>query len=164
MTTKRLTPRRTTLEKRRAEVMALIVEGVKDAEVARRFSVSREAVSKFHERHAEEIGKAQAIVERRVEDFAISNRVNRVMEYQSLYDATHDWQEEHGLSEVAQRFDAKTGNLIGETVTLNKSVIDAKHLILEAVARELDQLPRGTNGAQQAVIINIIRDEPRLGV
>ena len=78
MTAARLTKRRTVLERHRAEVISLVMEGRTDAQVARFYQVSREAVSRFRERHADELTAIQLKVDQQIEDYAIAQKVNRI--------------------------------------------------------------------------------------
>lgn len=78
MTTARLTKRRTSLEKHSEEVVALLLTGSTAPYIAEKYSVSREAVRKFIQRHAEKLSALEAEVAKRVEDYAIADKVERI--------------------------------------------------------------------------------------
>lgn len=78
MTTKRLTNRRSTLNKRAEDVIADIIEGLSGADIARKYGVSRAGVLYFERRFAATILQAKAEVGRQVEDYAIASKINRI--------------------------------------------------------------------------------------
>lgn len=82
MTTPRRTARRTKLEKRRQDVIALIVEGKGSREIARIIGCARDSVHSFQARHAEEIDALRRELEQRVEAYAITKQVNRIRDAQ----------------------------------------------------------------------------------
>ncbi len=78
MTQPRATKRRTTLEKHRDDVLAFIVDGKTDREIAAHFNVNRSSVWRFYDRHQEEIDALSLEVLRQVTDYAIADKVKRI--------------------------------------------------------------------------------------
>jgi hypothetical protein len=76
MTTARLTKRRTSLEKHKDEVIALLLTGSTPAQIAEKYHVSKAALTKFQQRHCDRLAALHAEVERQVSDYAIAEVVN----------------------------------------------------------------------------------------
>lgn len=143
MTTRRLTTRRHKLEKQRTEILDMLTAGKTQAEVARVTKVSREAVSKFVERHLEELTARTEAIEAEAANFAISNKVWRIGEYQSLYST------------------AKAEIDVAEDTYGKVAAVKAASSALKAVAEELGQLPKAdiTLNVQNNVV-NLSWGEP----
>ena len=148
-----------TRPKIRAEVIAWMIEGVRDAEIARRVGMTREAIYRFRQRHEAEIAPVVAEIERQITDAAIADKVNRIL------DADRDYRR---LGEVIEaraadaRYDEpgyRSGVMVhqlkqigsgrnAETVDeykVDTALIAERRALRREVAEELDQLPRGNN-------------------
>lgn len=123
-----------------------MIEGIPDAEIARRIGASREAVYHFRKRHPEVIEPVAAEIERQIIDFAIANKVNRIAELQHLYDMTRKEVDEYGITIVEERteYDRDGSSTVIKTRDYRSSLVKEARAILSQVAEELDQLPRGT--------------------
>ena len=91
MTTPRLTKRRTSLEKHKDEVIALLLTGYRPTQIIEKYQVSKNALMKFQNRHADRLQALYAQVERQTSDYAIADVVRVI----AGMDA--DWQ---GLGQV----------------------------------------------------------------
>lgn len=157
MTQARATARRTSLEKHKDEVIALLLTGWNQEQVATKYKVNPSSVHRFIDRHSDKLSALQAEVTRQVEDLAIANKVNRLMILEDLVDKSQVWLAEHTLSETTTRFD-EDGNIVGETIRYRSDAVNAIRGLLKAAAEELDQLPRGTGSAQGVVREVIFRE------
>ena len=128
-----------TRPKVRAQVIAWMIEGVSDSEIARRVEMSREAVYHFRQRHQAEIVPVAAEIERQIVDYAIASKVNRIRELDALYTEIRSWLGEHSLSEKTY---SEGG---GVTIKLRSDAVAALRGLMRDAASELDQLPRGNN-------------------
>ena len=124
MTTARLTKRRTTLEKHRSEVLDMLLDGAKPADIAKRHKVSIEAVMKFQQRHAETINTQVAAAEEKADIHRVSRKAYRIGEMQGLYDTS------------------KAEINLAEDTSGKVAAIKTALSILHAAAEELGQLPR----------------------
>lgn len=86
MTQARATKRRTTLEKKRELVLADLVNGMTQAQVAAKYSVHPTSVHRFAERYSDKLTELSLAVEARVEDYAIASKVNRIAALQDRWD------------------------------------------------------------------------------
>jgi hypothetical protein len=93
MTQARATKRRTSLEKHKDEVIALLLTGWKQADIAVKYKVDDSSVTRFVHRHVDLLDALHAEVERQTTDYAIASVVNVI----AGMDA--DWQ---GLGKVQQ--------------------------------------------------------------
>lgn len=141
MTVARRTKRRNRLEKQTQEVITDLLNGMTQAEVARKYAVATSSISDFAVRHAEEITSRAIAVERQAADYDISAKVWRIAQAQADYNRVSDWVDEHSLSERTVRYD-KDGNEVGETVRLRKDALDTLRQYRREVAEELGALPR----------------------
>lgn len=78
MTQARATKRRTTLEKNATAVIAELVDGKTQYEVAKHFSVHYSSVMRFVDRHAQEIEELRARIAKEAEEYTIAAKVNRI--------------------------------------------------------------------------------------
>lgn len=124
MTARRITGRRHKLEKQRIDVLDMLTSGKTQAEVARITKVSREAVSKFVERHASELIARTEAIEADAANYAISSKVWRIGEYDDLYAR------------------AKAEIDLAEDTYGKVAAVKAASGALRAVAEELGALPR----------------------
>lgn len=141
MTTKRLTQRRTRLEKHFPEVFSDLVSGVTQPEIARKYGVDPSAVAYFKRRNAEALEKAMSEVVDYTRDVSIANKEWRIREAQGDYDKVIDWLTEHSMTERTVRWD-KDGNEVGETIRIRKDALDLLKGYRREVAEELGQLPK----------------------
>ncbi len=105
-------------------MLDLLTAGKTQADVARIHKVSREAVSKFAERHAEELITRTEAIEAEAANYAIASKAWRIGEYDSLY-AT-----------------AKAEIDLAEDTYGKVAAVKAASGALRAVAEELGALPR----------------------
>ena len=181
MTTPRLTKRRTSLEKHKDEVIALLLTGYKPVQITEKYQVSKNALMKFQQRHADRLAALHAEVERQTTDYAIALKVNRIA---ALDDR---WQRMRHLIEARAtdtRYSDEPGYETGLMVHQLKAVgrgddfqlvdlyVTDNGLLAEmraterAAAEELAQiqgLPKDGINIEKA-IINIHRGVPELGV
>lgn len=141
MTTKRVTQRRTKLEKNKPEVISMLVHGSNESQVAARYHVDPSAVTRFVQRHAVEIQGITEVIEANARENLIADKTWRITESQRQYTAVDEWLQEHGLSQRSVRYD-KDGNEVGETISLRKDALDALRSYRREVAEELGALPR----------------------
>ena len=137
--TKKVTKRPLSRPRVRADVITWMIEGIPDAEIARRIGASREAVYHFRKRHPEVIEPVAAEIERQIVDYAIASKVNRIRELDALYQEIRSWLGEHSLSEKTY---SEGG---GVTIKLRSDAVAALRGLMRDAASELDQLPRGNN-------------------
>lgn len=74
----------------RSKVIASFLELQSDAEIARKFSVSRQAIGAFRKRHEAELLAAASEVERQVTDFTIASKAQRIAELRWLEQRTRE--------------------------------------------------------------------------
>jgi hypothetical protein len=141
MPPKRVTQRRTRLEKHFTDVFSDVLAGLNQQEIARKYKVTPAAVSLFKTRNSEVIEQALKEVGYKTREAAIADKQYRIMEAQNDYNTIEEWLGEHGLSERTVRYD-KDGNEIGETIRFRKDLVDARRQLRRDVAEELGQLPR----------------------
>lgn len=142
--------------KTRKQVEAWILEGVKDAEIARRVGVHRSAIFRFRQRHIEDIAPAVEQVEKQIADAAIADKVRRIL------DADEDYRRLGSVIEARAndtRYDEpgyKSGVMVhqpkqigsGKSATLvdeykvDTALIAERRALRRAVAEELGALPR----------------------
>ena len=142
----------------RADVEAWILEGVTDAEIARRVGVHRSAIGYFRKRHAAELASHIAAVERRIEDAAIADKVQRILDADSDYQrlgqviaarASDTRYEEPGyktgtmVHQYRMVGGGKNARLVDE-YKVDAALIAERRALRRQVAEELDQLPRST--------------------
>lgn len=146
----------------RAQIKALILEGVSDSEIARTIGgVTRQAIFAWRKRHAAELAPVIAAMEKSIEDYAIAQKVRRI--------AAMDDRWQRGMQLIAVRAgDARfkepgyeTGlmvhrlKVIGSgkfTETVDEYAVDTGLLasllaLEEKAAAEMGQLPRAESAA-----------------
>jgi hypothetical protein len=153
--------------KTRKQVEGWIVEGITDAEIARRVGVHRSAVGFFRRRHAASIAPAIAEIERRIEDAAIADKVRRILDadadYQKLgqviearaSDTRYDepgYQTGVMVHTLKQIGTGKNAELVDE-YKVDTAVIAERRALRREVAEALDALPRGTD--KTAIQVNV---------
>jgi len=132
----------------RKKVEAWILEGVKDAEIARRVGVHRSAIFRFRQRHEAEVTAAVAEVERQISDYAIANKVQRIADLDMLRSKAIAELDENGYA-----WDEPTK--YGTKRKVSGAVADLKSTLHQA-AEELGELPRPDVNINNNVLI--IRD------
>jgi len=162
MTTRRVTARRTSLEKHQDEVIALLLTGSTAPEIAAKYKVQRESVWRFMKRHEDRLAALQQAVTKQVEDYAIAHQVNRVAELQFLYDLTRNEVDEFGVTIVERRIETQgKGDDAIETVIETRdyraSLVKEARGLLHQAAEELGQLPKGDGAHASASVVNIVR-------
>ena len=151
MTTPRLTARRTVLERHRAEVISLVMDYT-DAQVARFYQVSREAVGKFRERHADEIAQERARLDAAVLDQTIAEKAARIAAKNQRWHLLEQVREaranggtgmETGL--VVKQYKAvgvgKDMRLV-EEYKVDDGLLGALHQLEDGAAREMGHYPK----------------------
>ncbi len=124
MTVARRTKRRTRLEKQTQEVIGDLLDGMSQANVARKYAVATSSVSDFAVRHGEEINRRAEAVETDSAVHQISSKVWRIGENQELYSL------------------AKAEVTTAETTSERLAAINTASARLRQVAEELGALPR----------------------
>lgn len=163
MTQPRATTRRTALEKRRELVLADLIDGMKAADVARKYKVERSSVTRFAHKYKAELTAMSLKVEKAVEDYAIASKAHRIGELARLYDDVTAWIGEHGYTESTVRYD-RDGNEVGRTERLRADALAQIRGLLADAALELGH--RSTKGDTNMIagVINIIRGGTPLGM
>ncbi len=163
MTVKRLTKRRTTLEKQQATVVSDLLTGLKPVEVAAKYKVSRSAVTQFIERHRQEITALELEADRTILTYAIAHRPYRIAQLDSIFHETTQWLADQGYSEKTQRFD-RDGNVVGETTRFRSDALAQLRGLLDDAAKEMGDRGKGDTTNVVAGVINIIRGGTPLGM
>jgi len=151
----RLRPR-APLEKHAAEVLALVLEGESDSQIAEWFGTSREAVGQFKDRHRNDIAAIRSEVARQVSDFAIASKVARLADYDLM------------RTKLLARIEADDPLWLEETRHGAKLHMHPLYQELRSVdkqaAEELDQLPRAgiTVNNQNVVIVKQVSGSDRV--
>lgn len=170
----RLAKRRTVLErpKQCAQAIALVLEGKSDADVAAVMKVSRQAVTAFRHRHADELAPAVAEIERQIIDYAIADKVNRIAGADADYNALGAVIEARANDKRYDEPGYATG-LMAHTLKVigsgrNQEVIDEykvdtalvaeRRAIRREVAEALGQLPKTTDITIENQVSVIVRE------
>ena len=157
MTARRLTKRRAVLERHKDEVIALVLDGKSDPEIAAKYSCRRESVYLFRERHKAELSALMLQVGDMLIGVALANKQQRVVDADTDYQrlgqviearAADTRYDEPGYSSGLMVHEVKAlGG--GENVTfvdqykVDTAVIAERRALRRAVAEEMDQLPKG---------------------
>ncbi len=178
MTQPRATTRRTRLEKQRENVLADLLSGMRAVEVAQKYKVEKSSVTRFIQRHSEQLGAMSLKVERQVEDFAIATKVARIaalndrwtrMQDLILARATDGRYVEPGYSTGLLLHQLKSVGRGGDFRLIDHYVTDVG-LLAElrqtevAAATEMGQLPKTGDTTNIAAVVNIIRGGTPLGM
>ncbi len=163
MTVARATQRRTRLEKQREDVLADLLEGKTQAEVAKKYAVFPTSVAKFADRHSGELEAMSLKVEKAVEDYSIANKVWRVGQLQWLYQSSVDFLEQQGFSERVTRYN-RDGDVISETQRYRDSAMAQLRGLLDDAAKELGHRVTKGDTTNIAAVVNIIRGGTPLGM
>lgn len=146
----------------RAKIIAWLIEGKGPAEIAALVStpkkpVSRQAISRFRQRHAGELAPVVERIEAEITEYAIAQLVNRIAGAQEDYDAlgaiidarANDTRYDepgyatghmvHSLKVVGA---GKNQEIVDE-YKVDTGVIAERRALRREVAEALDQLPRG---------------------
>lgn len=148
MTTARVTTRRTTLEKKRELVIADLLSGMTQAEVARKYSVAPGSVNKFTQRHVEALTVASLAIEKQVQDYAIANKVNRIAELDHLYNLHRQEIDQYGVTIVETTTETESADdevklvRVIETRDYRKGLVTEARSLLRQAAEELGSLPK----------------------
>ena len=167
MTTPRATARRTSLEKHREEVIALLLTGWKPEEIATKYRVNPSSLTKFQRRHADKLSSLRAEVERRVEDAAIASKVRRILDadadYHLLGDVITARQKDERYDEpgystglMAHSLKAIGGGdnmSIVDEFKVDTAMVAERRALRRSVAEELAQLPRPDINIQQNIVL-----------
>lgn len=140
------------LEPHAGEVCAYVLVGETDAQIAEWFGTSRESVTRFRDRHRDDIAAMREEVARQVSDFAIAHQVNRIAGLQALADQVQAVIDERGLIERTITT-TEHSEIVRERFA--RELPAELRAIYKDAATELDQLPNGTtvNIDQRKVII-----------
>lgn len=163
MTQKRLTQRRTKLEKQKELVLTDLLGGLSQAEVAQKYMVSRPAVSTFVDRHRDSLTALQLEVGRQVTDYAIASSVFRVRELDSLYNKVMTFLAEQGFAERITRYN-RDGEVVSQTDRVRDTTIAQIRGILDDAAKELGHRVTKGDTTNIAAVVNIIRGGTPLGM
>jgi ParB-like chromosome segregation protein Spo0J len=156
-TQRRATPkvgRRNVLEYHAPEVVAILATGEQPAEVARIYGVERSSVSRFLERHADDVNSMRAEVIKQVEDYAIAQKVHRIATLQRLADDVTAYLDDRGLIERST-MTTKDGTTI-ERERFAREISAELRAILKDAADEMGQLPQragDTYNIDKAIIV-----------
>ncbi len=163
MTVKRLTKRRTKLEKRQSEVIADLISGLAPVEVAKKYAVARSSVGDFIDRHRETVTALQLAYDEQVRNFAIASKVFRVRELDSLYNESRDWLREQGYSERVTRYN-RDGEVVSQTDRYRDATIAQIRGLLGDAAAEMGERTTKGDTTNIAAVVNIIRGGTPLGM
>ncbi len=164
MTAPRLTKRRTKLEKQHADVVSDLITGLKPAEVARKYAVSRSAVHDFVSRHKESISALQLDADRQVESYAIAHKVFRIADLDALYNRSLDFLSQQGFSEQVERFN-RDGEVVSRTNRFRDTTMAQLRGLLDDAAKEMGhRITKSGDTMNIAGVINIIRGGTPLGM
>ena len=86
MSAKRLTKRRAVLERHRAVIIPMMVDGASGADIVAKYGCAASSVTAFQRRHADEIAALQARVTTAVEDVVLKDKEERIRKLAGLYD------------------------------------------------------------------------------
>ena len=128
----------------RADVEAWILEGVTDAEIARRVGVHRSAVGYFRKRHAAELAPLIAGVNQQIRDVAIRDKEERIRRYWAMIQQIDALVEQRGgLEAVDAKWvgTARSGREV-EVRRFDAALVGKWHELHREVAEELAQIPR----------------------
>lgn len=124
MTAKRVTQRRTKLEKQFSDVFSDIMAGLPGTEIAAKYGVDRSAVAHFKRRNAEALNQAMVEVTNYSKQTDVANKEYRISELGGLYGV------------------AKAEIQTAESSTDRLNAVKTAMGALRGVAEELGQLPR----------------------
>lgn len=159
-------PRPLERPKVKAKVLAMMVDGMTDKEIADALSttrtpVTRQSVNRFRIRHADEIAPALQELQERTVDLALSMREDRVRERAWLYGLAKREAEEHGVVVVErteERDDDDESKVrIIETRDFRTGMVKEMRGLLHDIAEELDQLPRAGLTVQDNRVQIVVR-------
>ena len=152
MTTKRLTKRREVLERHRGAIIADIIEGMRDVDIATKYGVSRAAVNGFNKRYAVEIVQGLEALEAELERYAIASKVNRIAAKDRRWQLLEALRQARakGKSGEDTGLGAKTYKTIGQgedatlvvEFKLDGELLAAMERAERSTAEELGQLPK----------------------
>lgn len=166
MTQARSTQRRTILERNAAEVVAILATGETHANVARLFKVDPSAVTRFEDRHAEDIEAMRVEIEREVSQFAIAHKVNRIAMLQRLADDVTAYLDDRGLMERSVTTTKDGAEIVRERFA--REVAAELRAILKDAAIEVGQRDGEGEGDKGISIrdsqVLIVRDAPPLNL
>ena len=137
--------------------MAWLLEGKGPTEIAALVStpkqkVSRQAVLGFKKRHEHQLMPLVAEVEKRIEDYAIAQKVNRIAGLDALSRQVQAWIDERGLME---RSEITTENAVIVRERFAREVSSELRAIYRAAAEELGHLPKSEPGANGGVAVAV---------
>ncbi len=152
MTVARSTLRRTSLEKHKGEVIALLLTGMKPGEIATKYKVHPSALTKFMRRHEDRLVTLRDKVTAQVEDYAIAAKVNRVATNDLLKNLLDQVREarQNGGTGIETGLVVRTYKALGsgdnmqivEEYSIDPALLAAVDRLHRSTAEELGQLPR----------------------
>lgn len=154
----------------RAQVKALILEGLSERAIAERVGVDHASIQRFKARHAVELAGMVAEVERHIEDAAISHKVNRILAADDEHTRLGQVIEARAADKRYDEPGYATGMMVheiksvgaGESATLvdqykvDTAVVAERRALRRAVAEELAQLPRPNVDVNVAVGVTVV--------
>lgn len=170
-------PQHHTLEKPKvkAKIIALVLDGMNDSQIAAVVGSTRQAITAFKGRHKDEIEPKVEQAAALVIDKAITDKANRLaakdfrwqlLEQVRLARAKGEQGEETGL--IVKQYKALGSGPLAEIVTeykLDAGWLAAALALEDSAADELGQRPKIGDGLNiDKAIINIYRSAPDLGV
>jgi hypothetical protein len=146
--------------KTRAQVIAWIVEGKRDAEIASmlKTQVSRQAIHQFRKRHAAEITPVVKQLDDAIIDVALKDKESRIRELAWLYGLARDEAVEHGITITETHYEGR-GETRDEYVTrdFRTGMVKEMRGLLHDIAEEMGQLEKGyTDNRIQILVRSIV--------
>lgn len=149
------------------EVIAMLLDGSTEREVAAHFGASRRGVELFKKKHTAEIADVKAAAVEKVKTDWIADRAARIAKLQGLYELAEAEVTEYGITIVEKRTESDDGKeTVYEMRDFRGQMVKEMRGILRDAATELGQIvppPRDGISIDKA-IINIMRGSPELGV
>jgi hypothetical protein len=173
VTEARLTKRRNVLERNYDKVIALVLEGASDHEIARQVKCAPRSVGAFKTRHKAELTRLSDELNDKVANYTISNIVNRIADAQLRRDllvavaearAKGLTGEETGIVMVEERvYGSGPGSTTVKAYRVDTAFLAEWRQNDKHVAEQLGQLPKPEmNFDLRKQTVNIYRDVPSL--
>lgn len=164
MTTPRRTKRRAVLERNRDKIIPMVVDGAKDADIARQFKAAKSSVHDFMRRHADEIEALRAELRRRVDDVLLRDKERRIREADGDYWRTDVVVQARAADTRYNEPGYASGTMVhslkqlggGENATIvdeykvDTALLAERRALRREVAEQLGELPKPT--------LNVIQD------
>lgn len=144
--------------KTRARIFALVLDGKSDQEVAtaiatKQHQPTRQAITAFRKRHAEQLAPVIQAVEAAVVDLAIKDKEERIRRLSWMWDQMLEVYEKQGLVLFTRR---RYGDVEVEEEAFNVGLTKEMRSVLNDVAAELGQRQKIAINVNDNRVINFI--------